>query len=168
MNKEESIKKKLAQPTLEIRGLYSIRIPNNISNIRLKIIANRCGYELVAKEEVGEKGKFLIVYVTDELHNYVRVKPTCDNWYFSRVARVVNDLIETNNHYIFLKYTITMYRNLANINEKIYIVRDFSNNIYVVKKTETWINDKDKLDYIIKWKFNDNKQILVRKGDYKS
>lgn len=168
MNKEKCIAKKMEQPIVESTGLYSIKIRNNISGIRLKIIAKKCGYEVVAKEEVVENGEFLIVYLTDELYNYSRVKPTCDNWYFSRVSQVVNDVQKSNHDYPFYKYTITMYHNLANPNEKIYIVQDFSNNVYVVKRRENWVNDKDKLDYLIKWEFKGEKRIVLRKGDYES
>lgn len=168
MNKESCIVKKMEQPILESEGLYSIRIRNNISGIRLKIIANRCGYEVVAKEEVGENGEFLIVYITDELSNYSRVKPTCDNWYFSRVSQVVNDVQKNNKSDLLHKYTVTMYRNSANPNEKIYIVQDFLNNVYVVKRRENWINNTDKLEYVIKWEFKVTEKIVLRKGDYES
>ena len=168
MNKEKCIAEKMEQPIVESTGLYSIKIRNNISGIRLKIIANRYGYEVIAKEAVGENGEFLIVYLTDELYNYSRVKPTCDNWYFSRVSQVVNDVQKSNLGNPFCKYTVTMYRNLANPNEKLYIVQDFSNNVYVVKRRENWVNDIDKLEYIIKWEFKVTEKIVLRKGDYES
>lgn len=168
MNKERCIVRKMEQPILESEGLYSIRIRNNISGIKLKIIANKCGYEIVAKEEVGENGEFLIVYLTDELNNYSRVKPTCDNWYFSRVSQVVNDVQKINKSDLLHKYTVTMYRNLANPNEKIYIVQDFSNNVYIVKRRDHWVNNTDKLEYIIKWEFKVTEKIVLRKGDYES